>query len=535
MADRIKNIPNQLLEFWNKYTNKQKAMIVSVVAVVLLSLGILTYVVSRPQWEELGTYSSTKEASTVKTLLTDNGIPYKLSKDGLLVWVESKNISEAFLLLGSNDLPSTGLMSKDDLFTSSMSTTESDKKTKLRLYQEDVLRAALMKIEGVSDAVVQLTMPDQGSTVLDEAKEPYAAVNITTNSSFKESSVLPMANYIAASMGTKSLANVRIIDQSGKLLYSGAGDLSSSNSIGSSLEFKEQIKNSVANDVINLLLTTRMCDNAYVVPNLVFDMDITEEVYKEYSAPAGREEGMKANEYLYNNSNSSGTGGIPGTDSNGETTDYMTAESSGASGETSISKTVYTPNEKITNKIKDRGAIIFDDSKIAVTLQKYNIVTEESLEKSGALNDISYEEYKLANSSSVASEVDAQTINLIASATNLKAENITATLYTITVFQDKEVTPIAWSSYLNIAIAVIILGLLLFVVLRGTAPVEVTELEPELSVEQLLATTKENQSLDDIEFSEKSETRKLIEKFVDENPEAVAHLLRNWLNEEWEG
>ena len=59
--------------------------------------------------------------------------------------------------------------------------------------------------------------------------------------------------------------------------------------------------------------------------------------------------------------------------------------------------------------------------------------------------------------------------------------------------------------------------------------------EPELSVESLLATTKEAQdTLEDIGFSEKSETRVLIEKFVDENPEAVASLLRNWLNEEWE-
>ena len=43
----------------------------------------------------------------------------------------------------------------------------------------------------------------------------------------------------------------------------------------------------------------------------------------------------------------------------------------------------------------------------------------------------------------------------------------------------------------------------------------------------------ENQSLDDIEFSDKSETRKMIEKFVDENPEATAQLLRNWLSDEW--
>ena len=87
-----------------------------------------------------------------------------------------------------------------------------------------------------------------------------------------------------------------------------------------------------------------------------------------------------------------------------------------------------------------------------------------------------------------------------------------------------------------------IIGLLIFVVFRVSKPEEVIETEPELSVEKLLATTKENQSLEDLEFSEgsetiemgeKSETRTMIEKFVDENPEAVAALLRNWLSDDW--
>ena len=61
-------------------------------------------------------------------------------------------------------------------------------------------------------------------------------------------------------------------------------------------------------------------------------------------------------------------------------------------------------------------------------------------------------------------------------------------------------------------------------------------MEPELSVESLLSSTAEAQQdeLEDIGYNEKSETRLLIEKFVDENPNAAALLLRNWLNEDWE-
>lgn len=40
--------------------------------------------------------------------------------------------------------------------------------------------------------------------------------------------------------------------------------------------------------------------------------------------------------------------------------------------------------------------------------------------------------------------------------------------------------------------------------------------------------------MDDIEFSDKSASKQQIEKFVDENPEAVVALLRNWLNDDWE-
>lgn len=60
----------------------------------------------------------------------------------------------------------------------------------------------------------------------------------------------------------------------------------------------------------------------------------------------------------------------------------------------------------------------------------------------------------------------------------------------------------------------------------------IDEQEEELSVESLLQSTPQS-DLENIEFDEKSESRKIIEKFVDENPEAVASLLRNWLNEDW--
>ena len=39
--------------------------------------------------------------------------------------------------------------------------------------------------------------------------------------------------------------------------------------------------------------------------------------------------------------------------------------------------------------------------------------------------------------------------------------------------------------------------------------------------------------LENIGTEQISETRKMIEKFIDEIPEAAANLLWNWLNQDW--
>jgi flagellar M-ring protein FliF len=86
---------------------------------------------------------------------------------------------------------------------------------------------------------------------------------------------------------------------------------------------------------------------------------------------------------------------------------------------------------------------------------------------------------------------------------------------------------------LQIVLIVIILLLLAYVVIRSFKRDKSEEEQPEeLSVENLLQSMPA-EPLEDIELETKSETRKMIEKFVDENPEAVANLLRNWLNEDW--
>jgi len=193
----------------------------------------------------------------------------------------------------------------------------------------------------------------------------------------------------------------------------------------------------------------------------------------------------------------------------------------------------YLPNERRTNIEYEVGAIIPEESSVSILLRKIRTLTEEELESDGLLDDMTFDEYVRGNNIQTKLEVDPEIISMVSLATGIAEGNIQVTAIEQPVFVPKEVRIREWTDYLQIVLAVLIVGLLIFVVVKSIVPVEVTELEPELSVEELLVSTKEKQPLEDIEFNEVSEVRRTIEKFVDEKPDAVAQLLRNWLNEDW--
>ena len=149
---------------------------------------------------------------------------------------------------------------------------------------------------------------------------------------------------------------------------------------------------------------------------------------------------------------------------------------------------------------------------------------------------MTFDEFAAQNSERKKIDVDEDLYPMVANATGIPQENISIVAYEVPFFEHSDDSGRTFSDYLQIALAVLIFALLGFVVFRSTRKEKETEIEPELSVESLLETTKqaEQEDLEDIGYNEKSEIRVLIEKFVDENPEAVASLLRNWLNEEWE-
>lgn len=542
MREKVKEIPEKFKVFWDKYTSKQKTIVIAIICVVLIAIGVVAWLASRPTWSKFQVFDSVDDANTMTKALDDQSITWKASSDGKTIYVHQDDMTNALYAMSDNGLTDKGY-TWDAAFDNSMSTTESEKDQKRVLALQSEIRQSLIQYKFIDDANVFINVPESTYTVLssDDAETAKTSITASIELNDKNKDLLDdktaetLAYWLANTVGT-DVKNVIINDTDGKCIYNGnTSDGLGGVLTGGSTEYCNKLRNTIADNVTTLLIRCGYDDAQVGTDGIQFDMNKIETLTKEYSVDDGREYGYPTNLYTYSSKGASGNGGTPGTDSNDSDTDYVNNSSSGTSNTLDVQKlTDLLTNEKVQNIKQETPAIKLADSSLGIVVRKYTVYKEDDLKADGTLDKTTWDQFISQNNKISTTTVSTDEINLISAATGVSANKITVLAYNVPQFVSSTKSSNGISNYLMIILTVLIIALLIFVILRGASPLAAEDEEPELSVEQLLATTKENQSLDDIEFSDKSETRKMIEKFVDENPEAVAQLLRNWLNDEWE-
>ncbi len=530
MVDKLKELPQKILEWWNKFSSKQKTIIISAGAGVIVAFVILITLLTRPVYEVLVTCESTKEASEITALLED--YDYKVSDDGLQISILKSQKSQATLLLGANNIPTQGY-DLSNVTNGGFSATETDKQRQYKLYLESLMETDLQGMSNIKRATVQLNLPENDGTLLSKEEEASAAISIEPDGVFTADNAAAIAQFVKTALGNEGVSKITIIDNEGNLLFSGDEESSLTGVSTGQLSVKEQAEATMQNEVKKVLLGTNEYDLIEVSTNLDLDFSTTEKTTHSYTPADNQSQGVLSHEDIYESEAEGGTAGVPGTDSNNEDgTTYVLQDSETSSSTVSEISRDYLPNEDIEQKTIPAGLIKYNSSSISVAAIKYKVLKEEDAKTQGLLDGISWEEYKLANSERTKIETDEDLIDVVAKASGIAPENISFVSYEEPMFIDRERGAVSAMDIVQIVLIVVILGLLAFVILRSMRGEKTEEVEEELSVESLLQSTPETE-LEDIELEAKSETRKLIEKFVDENPEAAANLLRNWLNEDW--
>lgn len=532
MPEKIKEIINKILEWWNRFSARQKTFIISAAAAIIIIIAVLATVFSRPQYILLINCTSTKEASEVSDLLEEQGLDYKVSNDGYRIDINKKQQSEANLLLGANDIQAAAY-TIDNVTDGGFSTTEADKEKRYEYYMETRLADDMIaNFSAVKSARVDISIPENNGTLIYEKEDTSVWIILTLSGEFTTDNAAFLAKGVSKAVGNETEKEIFIMDNDGNMLFSGDDSYSAVGSASSQLGVKVQWENQIKGEIKQVLLGTNEFNKIEVASNLDLSFSTTESTFHEYLPTDGGTQGVKSSDRTFSSESENSSGGVPGTDSNGDV-EYMYQNEGASTSSTEETENNYLPNERITKENGLPGTINYDTSSIAVTAIKLNVIREEDVRAQGLLDGVSWEEYKINNAEGERIEVDDAMYQVVSKATGFPIENIAFVARTENIFFDREGLNISASDVIQIVLIIIILALLGFVVFRSMRSEKTSEEQPEeLPVETLLQSQPEFE-LEDIGTEPVSETRMLIEKFVDENPEAVANLLRNWLNQDW--
>lgn len=322
MPEQVQKVLDRILEWWKKFNTKQKTLLISIVAVVLVALAILAAVVSKPKMVTLVTCETTAESGQVKNILDSENISYELSADGLAFKVNEKDYANASIVLGTNDIPTSGTK-LSDVFDGGFSSTEADKTKKYKLYLEEYYAEKLETLSNVDAAAVTLDLPDEDGTILSKGEQAYVTAILTLNGTMDDEQAAGLAKYLATNVGNDDTSNVLILDNSSNVLFSGQDDTSVTGNANNQLSLKTKAENQVKGQVKDVLVGSSLFDNVEVGLNLAMNFDQTTESTHEYYAPDGQTNGMVGSKSEYESNAVGGAAATPGTDSNDDDTSYV--------------------------------------------------------------------------------------------------------------------------------------------------------------------------------------------------------------------
>lgn len=473
-----------------------------------------------------------QEATEVMAKLQTSGVDYHYQPDGS-VTVPTEVVDKTRATLAVEGFPKNGFTYGTYLDNTNLMSTEADKKS-LQVYEmQDRLQATIRLLDGVKDAVVQISPGETRKYVLDntEPTKPTASVMVVMHDGSTPSAqqVAGIQRMVAKSVTNMAMGDVAIIDGNGIDVSVKKNDTDTFASDEKML-FEEKTQLLVENNILHVLEDMYGRNNVRV--SVRCTADVSKMVSEESAVTAPNTEnnsGYITQQSLYGDgTGAEAAGGVPGAETNANVPQYNTrAGQTGADGSYS-SDTSFALNERRVQSQND-GATI-SDLTVAVSINAPDLgINRADLTR------------LIGNAAGIASAVQEEKIVIVNSQwpkTTLTAEGDTAPDITA---GSEDVTGTKTLSYLPIIIGTIVGVLLLFLIIfsiimrkarkKRERAQEAAMLEANAAMPDDLALelAKAHVPPLTVEDERNKEIKDNIRGFAKDNPEISAQLLKSWL------
>ena len=202
------------------FTPGQK--VVTALAVIAVVVGGLMFMSlsGKPTYQPLFTNLSAQDAGAITQKLTSDKVPYQLANGGSTIMVPANQVDQQRLAMASAGLPTTGtvglsILDKEGITTSNL-TQQADY---LRALQGE-LEQTIDSISGVASSQVNIALPANQNFALNSVTPTGASVMVTLKpgQSLTSGQVQAIVHLVASSIPNLTSGHVTVADSNGNLL-----------------------------------------------------------------------------------------------------------------------------------------------------------------------------------------------------------------------------------------------------------------------------------------------------------------------------
>lgn len=296
--DKVKDALEALKAKWSELSRLVKIAIVLGIISLFAIIGTVYYMNTRVEYSVLFSNLSEADAGTISQDLDSQNIKYKLADDGKTIMVDKTKVDQYRIDLAvDNKLPSS---SKGfELFDSaSMMTTDEDRKIMYQRALTGELENSIAALDDVDKAKVNLTIP-KSDNVFDNStsKKAKASIVLTLKgTSISKDSVQGIVALTTGAVQGLDKKNVKVVDQTGKILNKNEEDDASDSSSATSkyMKLKSQYEKQMEKKITGLIEPVVGKGKVKASVNVDLNFDAVEKKITNYSNPQIRSENVQA-------------------------------------------------------------------------------------------------------------------------------------------------------------------------------------------------------------------------------------------------
>lgn len=528
MNERIAQYRERVAGYWMNFTGKQKIMLGVAVALLILSVIVLTYLFSRTEYETVFKDLDAADTAAITEYLQGKNVLYELGPDGSSILVPSAVASNIRMEVGAQGLIQNGSIGFESFGTSSSTFGRTDNEFNV-MYRNALngeIQRLLNGMKGVQSSRVLINLPEE--TVFMTPGEPERA-SASINMQFKlghtpsQAEIDGYFNLVKTAVRNLSVEDITITSPEGELFPSelSAGSGLATQPVDAQFQIQRKFEGELRKTIQSYLGRIYGAErvNVSIISSLNFDQKNSTESLV-VPLPDNNNNGIIISQAETNASatgSDAATGGVVGT---GETDvpGYQATDGAGTSSSEESSRTTNYEVSRITNQIVSAPYQVKDLS-ISVGLATDTISEESRTELNRYLTSIVVAQLRDSGQNVDDANLMAQKVSLFAQPfVSLEEEGGSSGLST------------PWMIGLG-ALALVLVGGAAYMIAARRRNRALAE--EQAQEEELLETAQVEYPTIDLEsVGNESQVRKQLEQLAKRKPDEFVNLLRTWLVDE---